>query len=101
MSCPPFATLWQDTVTANDETMQQVNTSITSLWNVLSQLPRIPEPDECTMSKTTKTADNDKAGNPLECPASMFGEMEEAAMRKSLKILSASGQDSVISSKTD
>jgi hypothetical protein len=101
MSCPPFATLWQDTVTANDETMQQVNTSIASLQNVLSLLPHIPEPDKCTMSKTTKTADNDKAGNQLECPASMFGEMEEAAMRKSLKILSASGQDSVISSKTD
>ena len=101
VSCPSFATLWQDTVASDDETRQRVNTAIASLRNVLSQLPRIPEPNERTKSETTKSADNDKAGDPLERPASMLGEMEEAAVRKSLKILSASGPDSVVSSKTD
>jgi len=98
ISCPSFATLWKTTVTSDDNTAQQVKSAIDSLRNALSQLARIPE---STKRKAEKSAENDKAVNPLERPVATHGENEEAAVRKAIKILLASGKDSGVSSKTD
>ena len=103
VSCPSLATLWRSAITLDGESKQHVKTTIDSLRTRLSKLPRIPETTKPN-NKTTKTSENDKAGDPLERnPAFSFGEHEEAAVRKALKILSASGRaDSAAgSSKTD
>ena len=100
ISFPSLAILWRNTATSNDDALQQVKKTVDSIRQSLSKLPRIPVSGE---SKTAKSADNDKAGDPLKRPASTYGEHEEALVRKSIKILSASwqsGRDST-SSKTD
>jgi hypothetical protein len=103
VSCPSFATLWREVITANNGSLQKVNATLDSLRNVLSELPRIPEPPKPTGTNAKKTSDNDKAGDPIDRPASTYGENEVAAVRKAIKILAGynRGDAPSGSSKTD
>jgi hypothetical protein len=105
VSCPSLAVLWRNAASMDDVTMKRVNSAVGSLRNVLSSLARIPESPVGKM-KTDKSADNDKAGDPLERPKA-YGEHEEACIRKAIKIVSVSWQPpsrqgrEMLSSKTD
>ena len=103
VSCTSLATLWRNAVTADDESSARVKSAIDSLRNALSNLPRVP--DSVSKPSTEKSADNDKAGDPVERPTAT-GEQEEASIRKSIKVLSVSWQPQAqgresLSSKTD
>jgi hypothetical protein len=103
VSCPSFATLWREVITANNGSLQKVNATLDSLRTVLSELPRIPEPPKPTGTNAKKTSDNDKAGDPIDRPASTYGENEVAAVRKAIKILAGYNRGDAPggSSKTD
>lgn len=95
----------------NEETTLLVKKSVDSLQRALNNLARIPSKapsQKQTSDAKAKSADNDKAGEPLERVASTYGENEEALVRRAVKILSSIGRvqqqggDSVVSSsKTD
>jgi hypothetical protein len=105
VSCPDLALLWRNAATIDDVTLKRVNSAVGSLRKVLSSLSRIPESPVGKM-QSEKSADNDKAGDPLEHPKA-HGEHEEACIRKAIKILSVSWQSplrqgrEMLSSKTD
>lgn len=105
VSCPSLAVLWRNVATSDEITLDHVKSAVGSLRNVLSTLPRIPASPK-REHRTEKSADNDKAGDPSEHPK-VYGEHEEASVRKALKILSVSWQSPSrqgrenLSSKTD
>ena len=89
ISCTSLATLWRNAATTGEESLVRVKSNLGSLQSALSNVPCMPESfDRVRMEKS---ADNDKIGDPLVRPKAN-GEQEEASIRKSIKVLSASWQ---------
>ena len=103
ISCTSLATLCRNAATAGEESLVRMKSNLGSLRSALSNLPCMPESFDSV--RTEKSADNDKIGDPLVRPKAN-GEQEEASIRKSTKVLSASWQvqaqvHEIFSSKTD
>jgi hypothetical protein len=102
-SCAALSTLWQEalTKTALQEHLQPIKEALSTL-----PPPPVVEVDKDGAASTTKTADNDKAGDPLERPNDSF-EVEVGMVRKAIKVVTMSLQQEGasaslrISSKTD
>jgi hypothetical protein len=102
-SCAALPALWQEAMTtiALQEHLQPIKEALSNL-----PPPPVAEGDKDGAASTTKTADNDKAGDPLERPNDSF-EVEVGMVRKAIKVVTMSLQQEGastslrISSKTD